>query len=68
MGSGNTGSKSLDRVDSTYKMNLSKKEMQDINGGFFWWIIGGLAYDILSNAPESAESFGRGFERGSSIF
>lgn len=52
--------------------NLSDKEIQDINGGLLWWIIGGLAYDILSNAPESAESFGRGFERGfergSSIF
>lgn len=40
MGSGNTGSKSLDRVDSTYKMNatdfimeLSQNELEDIAAG-----------------------------------
>ena len=55
-------------MDTKKWTNLSNKEMQDINGGLLWWIIGGLAYDILSNAPESTESFGRGFERGSSIF
>ena len=40
------------------KMNLD--EMKEVNGGFPWWILGSLAYDIVSNWNESVESFNKG--------
>ena len=41
------------------KMNLD--EMKD---GFPWWILGSLAYDIVSNWNESVESFNKGLSEG----
>lgn len=40
------------------EMNL--QEMQNVNGGIIWWLLGGLAYDILSNWDESVASFNKG--------
>ena len=34
------------------------------NGGFPWWILGSLAYDIVSNWNESVESFNKGLSEG----
>ena len=44
------------------KMNLD--EMIEVNGGFPWWILGSLAYDIVSNWNESVESFNKGLSEG----
>ena len=44
------------------KMNLD--EMKEVNGGFPWWILGSLAYDIVSNWNESVESFNKGLSEG----
>ncbi|MEG1401988.1 lactobin A/cerein 7B family class IIb bacteriocin [Bacteroides sp.] len=40
------------------EMNL--QEMQNVNGGIIWWLLGGLAYDILSNWDVSVASFNKG--------
>ena len=44
------------------KMNLD--EMKAENGGFPRWILGSLAYDIVSNWNESVESFNKGLSEG----
>lgn len=44
---------------------MSMQEQLETNGGALWaWLLGGLAYDIVSNWSESVESFKKGYLEG----
>ena len=38
---------------------MNEAQMSGINGGW-WWILGAIAYDIISNGPDSVRSFNAG--------
>jgi hypothetical protein len=52
---------------------LTEKESMEVNGGSLFLALaaglaGKLAYDILFNAPESAENFNNGYQKGINTF
>lgn len=52
---------------------LTEKESVEVNGGSILmataiFFATSLAYDIISNAPDSAKSFSEGYQRGLNTF
>lgn len=39
---------------------MNEVEMRDVDGGILWAIVAALAYDIISNGPDSVASFKAG--------
>lgn len=52
------------KVEKEFMQELNLQEMENVNGGIIWWLLGGLAYDIISNWEDSADSFNRGLTSG----
>lgn len=50
--------------ENALMQEMKAGEIRNVNGGFIGWLIGCLAYDILSNWDESVESFNRGLSKG----
>lgn len=41
-------------------VEMNDVEMRDVDGGILWAIVAALAYDIISNGPDSVASFKAG--------
>ena len=47
-------------------VSLDSREMKETDGGIFWWIVGCLAYELLSDGPGGCgQDFMDGFESAS---